>query len=259
MAVAVVSVPVRADPRPSFEGAYVGLNAGAAWGSSRHETDPGCPGSAVNATFCGAAPDPSAPNGAAVASSGTGKLSSTGFTGGVQAGYNWQAGHIVYGGEADFGAFDLGNSSAPTGVFPSAFLGTTYALTERMSTDWLATLRGRLGFTVMPALMLYATGGLAFTDFKFSSSYADNAVSPFFPGGTGFGSKSGVRTGWTIGGGGEWLLDQSWSIKAEYLYVDFGSQGIAVATSNTAAFTQTMHVDADFNASLARVGLNYRY
>ena len=194
-----------------------------------------------------------------MAASGTGRLASTGFTGGAQAGYNWQAGHIVYGGEADFGAFDLGDSIAPTGVFPFAFLGTTYALTERMSTEWLATLRARLGFTVMPALLLYATGGIAFTDFKFSSSYADNAVDATFPGGTGFGSKSRVQTGWTIGGGGEWLLDGCWSVKAEYLYVDFGSMGVAVPTSNTAAFTQTMHVNADLNASLARVGLNFKY
>jgi outer membrane immunogenic protein len=128
-----------------------------------------------------------------------------------------------------------------------------------MSTDWLATIRGRLGVTVKPELLLYATGGVAFTDFKFSSSYGDNAVGFGFPGGTGFGSKSGVRTGWALGGGGEWLLDGGWSIKAEYLYVDFGSETVAVPTSNTPAFAQVIQVDADLNAQLARVGLNYRY
>jgi outer membrane immunogenic protein len=243
----------------AFGGAYIGLNAGAAWGSSSYATDPGCPPSAANAPFCGAAPDPSASNGTAVAASGTGDLSSTGFTGGIQGGYNWQNGNIVYGGEGDFGAFDLGGSASPTGVFPVAFLGTTYALSESMSTQWLATLRARLGYTVAPKLLLYATGGIAFTDFKFASGYSDNAISPgLFPGGTGFGKQSGVATGWTLGGGGEWLLDGRWSIKAEYLYLDFGSINVAVPTSNSPAFTQTMFVDADLSAQVARVGINYR-
>jgi outer membrane immunogenic protein len=243
---------------PLFAGGYVGLNAGAAWGNSSFSTNPGCPQSAVNATFCGAAPDPSATNGAAVAASGTGDLASSGFTGGIQGGYNWQYGSIVFGGEADFGAFNLSDSASPSGVFPFPFLGTTYALTESMSTSWLATLRGRLGYTVTADLLLYATAGVALTDFSFSSSYSDNAIDVTFPGGTGSGSVSNVITGWTVGGGGEWLLDDNWSIKAEYLYLDFGSTDLAVATSNTPEYTQTMVVDADLTAQVARVGINYR-
>ncbi len=258
-AVVAVSFSASADPAPSFGGAYIGLYAGAAWGSSDYSTDPGCAPAGVGGTFCVDSPDPSVVNGTAVANSGTGKLSSTGFTGGVQGGYNWQSGRIVYGGEADFGAFDLGNSVVSTGTFPFPFLGTSYAVTEHMSTNWLATLRGRIGVTVMPALLLYATGGIAFSDFKFSSSYADNAIGAGFPGGAGSGTKSGVRTGWAVGGGGEWLLDACWSIKAEYLYVDFGSRGVSIPVSNTAANTQTMRVNSDLSASLARVGLNYRY
>lgn len=252
------SASARADGRLPFGGGYIGLNAGAAWGSSAYATNPNCPPSPSNPTFCQAAPDPSAVDGTAVAASGTGELSPAGFTGGIQAGYNWQDGHIVFGGEGDFGAFDLSESASPTGVFPSPFLGTTYALNESMSTQWLATLRARLGYTVAPHLLLYATGGIAFTDFKFTSSYSDNAIGGGFPGGTGFGKKSDVATGWTLGGGGEWLLDGRWSIKAEYLYLDFGSAKVAVPTSNTPFFTQTMQVDADLSAQVARVGINYR-
>ncbi len=260
--VALILMPARAsaaEPVAPFGGAYVGINAGLAWGSSSYATDPGCVPDSAGGTFCVAFPDPSFANGTAVAASGTGRLSSTGFTGGVQGGYSWQTGSIVYGAEADFGAFDLGKSVTAGGIFPVAFLGTSYVLGDTFSTDWLATIRGRLGVTVTPQLLLYATGGIAFSDFKFSSSYADNAVDATFPGGTGYGNSSGVRTGWTLGGGGEWLLDGDWSIKAEYLYVDFGSQDIAVPTSNTAAFTQTMVIDADLKAQLARVGLNYHY
>jgi outer membrane immunogenic protein len=111
----------------------------------------------------------------------------------------------------------------------------------------------------MPHLLLYATGGVALTDFKFESTYADNAISPVFPGGTGFGSSSQVKAGWVVGGGGEWMLDRSWSVRAEYLYVDFGSLTVSVPVTNTPAYAQTMSVDAALKASLARVGLNFQY
>jgi outer membrane immunogenic protein len=247
---------VREVAAPSFAGAYIGLNAGAAWGSSDYSTNPGCASSGANAVFCEVGATQA--NGTAVGSSGTGSLSSSGFTGGIQGGYNWQVGQIVFGGEGDFGAFDLGKSVRASGEFPSTFLGDAYTLDESMSTDWLITLRGRLGYTVTPQLLLYGTAGLALTDFSFSSSYADNAIDATFPGGTGSASVSNVLTGWTIGGGGEWLIDGCWSIKAEYLYLDFGSTNLPVALSNTEDYTQTMWVDADLSAQVARVGVNYR-
>jgi outer membrane immunogenic protein len=241
---------------PTFAGAYIGANAGAAWGSSGYSTNSGCPDTTF-AVFCDSG-EASAANGPAVANSGTGTLSSSGFTGGIQGGYNWQVGKIVFGGEGDFGAFSLDKSANPTGVFPVAFLGTSFALNESMSTDWLITLRGRLGYTVTPQLLLYATAGVALTDFKFSSSYSDNAIDSTFPGGFGSTTVSNVRTGWTVGGGGEWMLDSRWSVKAEYLYVDFGSTDFAVAASNTEDYKQTMAITTDLTAQIARVGINYR-
>ena len=106
---------------------------------------------------------------------------------------------------------------------------------------------------------MVATGGIAFTDFKFESTYADNAILAPLPGGTGFGSASEVRTGWVVGGGGEWMLDRNWSVRAEYLYLDFGSVNVAVPVSNSPAFTQLVIVGADLSAQIARVGLNYGY
>lgn len=243
----------------AFSGFYIGVNAGGAWGRTGFATNPNCPPSAINAVFCNSTPDPSAPNGIAVAASGSGKLSPSGFAGGVQAGYNFQRGFLVFGAEADFGAFRLEESTAAAGVFPFPFLGNQYSLTERMKADWLATVRGRLGISVMQHVLLYATGGVAFSEFKFSSSYSDNAVGFGFPGGSGFGSRSDTRTGWTAGGGIEWLLDRNWSIRAEYLYVDLGSIQVLAPTSNTAAFSQTIQVDAELTAQIARLGLNFRF
>jgi outer membrane immunogenic protein len=248
----------RAEP-PSFNGFYVGLNAGAAWGQSASSTSPNCPVATVDAPFCNAAPDPSAANGTAVATSGGGTLSPNGFTGGVQAGYNWQRGHIVYGAEVDFGAFDLGQRATESGTFPFAFLGTQYTLTQKVSADWLATLRARVGFTMMQHVLLYATGGLALSDVKFSSSYSDNAIDATFPGGTGYGSKSAIRTGWTAGAGVEWVHARNWLIRLEYLYADLGSMRVGVPITNTPQFSQTMTVSSDLTAQIGRLGVSYRY
>ncbi|MES2195222.1 MAG: outer membrane beta-barrel protein [Pseudomonadota bacterium] len=252
--------PARSDDLAArFDGAYVGLNVGAAFGNSRFTTAPNCVPDAADGVFCVLPPDPSAANGTTVAASGTGRLQSTGFSGGVQAGYNWQAGTLVYGAEADVGAFSLRKSVTSSGTFPSAFLGTQYSVTESMNADWLATFRGRIGVTIRPDILLYATGGLALTRFSFNSSYRDNAIDATFPGGTGSGGTSGLRTGWIAGGGAQWAVNRTWSVRAEYLYVDFGSVSVAVPLSNTPAFTQVMQVGADLRAHIARIGLDYRF
>jgi outer membrane immunogenic protein len=258
-AATVIALSTSAQADGAFSGPYVGVNAGKAWGRTSFATNPNCPPAPLDATFCNSSPDPTATNGVAVAASGTGRLSPSGFTGGVQAGYSLQTGILVLGAEADFGAFKLAESTVATGLFPFTFLGNQYTLAETMKANWLATVRGRLGISVMQHVLLYATGGVAFSEFKFSSSYGDNAIGSGFPGGTGFGGRSETRTGWTAGGGVEWLLDRNWSIKAEYLYVDLGSMNILVPVSNTAAFSQTMQVNADLTAQIARLGLNFRF
>src|SRR4051812_7683289 len=83
-----ISTPVHAQ---SFKwaGFYTGLNAGGAWGHSKAGTITDCSLPQFPGYFCfvgsGAA------NGPAVAASGTGSIKASGFTGGVQAGYNWQS------------------------------------------------------------------------------------------------------------------------------------------------------------------------
>lgn len=258
----VILIPVvvnAGESNMSFVGSYVGIDGGGTWGSSHYRTNPGCPSSAENAVFCGASPDPSVTNGNAVLASGTGNFSISGYTVGGHIGHNWTINNILFGGEADIGSFDLSSSTDIGGLFPFVFLGDRYTLTESMSTQWLATIRGRIGVTIKPQLLLYATGGAAFTDFTFTSTYSDNAINSFFPGGTGNGKVSNTRNGWTLGGGGEWLLSDTFSIKLEYLYADFGSINIPVPVSNTPSYTQIINVNADLSADLVRAGLNYKF
>jgi outer membrane immunogenic protein len=82
------------------------------------------------------------------------------------------------------------------------------------------------------------------------------------------GSSSAIRTGWTAGGGVEWLLDQHWSAKIEYQFVDLGTETVRItAPICTAAFcgTPVGPIPSSFNAAfrdqfnVVRVGLNYRF
>jgi outer membrane immunogenic protein len=78
------------------------------------------------------------------------------------------------------------------------------------------------------------------------------------------GSVSTTRTGWTVGGGFEYLFDRQWTVKAEYIYFDLGSisYGLSplVSTVGGVPWT-TVGVAAsttDFRGSIVRVGLNYK-
>lgn len=113
-ATALLSVSAFADGpsalRP-WTGFYVGVNAGWAWGDADLRSKFGCPDD-----FCAYVnPD----NLGLVGGLGTGSFNADGFTGGVQAGYNWQQGKVVLGYEVDFNAFDLGGSQFGVGSFPA--------------------------------------------------------------------------------------------------------------------------------------------
>jgi outer membrane immunogenic protein len=160
-------------------------------------------------------------------------LNDTGFTGGVQGGYNLMFGPNWFVGiEGDFGYLGLDRTSQNWSD-PGFLLGH--------KTSWLGTLRGRIGTTTGPAL-LYFTGGGALARVR------DTLTE------TGIGTSSVSKTagGWTIGGGTEVALDPRWSARLEYLYVDVGS-------SNHVVPNDTEFADFDRRFQIVRFGLNYRF
>ena len=250
-------LPIKAPPvvAPAYNwtGFYVGGNVGGAWGQTDYEL-------AVPQLF--SVVDPAV--NLAAAQAGTGSLHPKGFTGGIQAGYNYQIQNWVTGLEVDFGAMNLRGSSNFAGTFPltiqNPFSGSQLSVQTSMNTDWLFTARGRLGFSPWARTLIYATGGLAVTRVNYSQT---NTYT--FLGGVDVetGNLSQTKTGWTIGGGAEWALwNNQWSVKAEYLYLDFGSvtgqafiPAIAFTSSATSPFVHT----ANLNANIARLGLNYKF
>src|SRR6201999_3995335 len=108
----------------------------------------------------------------AVSASSSPGLKANGVTGGAQAGYNWRSGAVLYGAEADFNAFNLRGTANGTFPFPSTLPGgavglptTFFSTATSVSSDWLFTARGRLGWA-NDSLLLYGTGGVAVANGK---------------------------------------------------------------------------------------------
>jgi outer membrane immunogenic protein len=230
----------------TWTGFYVGGNAGYAWGRG-----------AINGTEV--APPPFfAIDATAISTAASPRLKPDGFTGGAQAGYNWQAGSALFGVEADIEAFHLRASTTGTFPFPSTLPGgpigpptTFFSPTSSLSTDWLFTGRGRIGWA-NDHWLLYATGGVAVTNLSVNQSIVQ--LAPFIFNA----SSSDTRVGWTVGAGFEYALDRNWSVKGEYLYLDFGNlNGVGVLTPPFAGFTYNN--STHLTANLARVGFNYRF
>jgi len=71
------------------------------------------------------------------------------------------------------------------------------------------------------------------------------------------GSTSTARAGWTAGGGFESMFAPRWSVKAEYLFVDLGSQ--SVTATGTAGPTFAFTASASFRENIARMGLDWHF
>ena len=173
-----------------------------------------------------------------------------------------QFGNTVFGIEGDVNAFSL-SASRYASVSPPFTnpVGQIVTVGTTLDTDWLATIRGRLGYAVTPMTLLYVTGGGALTSLKVSNSISDNAASLGFTTGSGGANHSEIKLGWTIGGGAEFALDSHWTLKAEYLYVDFGAVSVnsTFTSPGTSRGANSFGSQADLTANIARMGLNYKF
>jgi outer membrane immunogenic protein len=222
----IKSAPV-ATPVPMWTGFYAGLNLGGGWGSGGNNSNvwsiDGLNGGISN-------------NNASTSGGG-------GVIGGGQIGYNYSIIPIfLVGIEADFQGASLGgDSSSRYGYLLNLNNGSTRYIPSWVgggaSIPWFGTVRGRLGLTIMPALLAYGTGGFAY------GSLAN-------------GYNTVTQTGWTAGGGVEWMFMPNWSAKAEYLYTviegGFGSNSLSNSNARS-----SYHGCSQWNT--VRAGVNYHF
>jgi len=150
----------------NWGGAYAGLNVGYEWGRITNSS-----------------------------------ISPSGLEGGLQAGYNWQSGQFVFGGETDIQVSGADDTFAP----------------YKFANPWFGTLRGRAGYA-MNNILFYGTFGLAYGQVKGTFLGLD---------------ESKTHTGWAGGLGMEVGMTPNWSAKIEYLYMDLSNRAYSITgTSN---------------------------
>jgi outer membrane immunogenic protein len=246
-------------PAPAYNwtGFYLGGNVGYGWGNSDAASSFACLSPINDCVYAGAS------NNALFSAAGTGTLSQNRYYGGIQGGFNWQARNVVVGVEVDFNAFKLRRTRTVTGVPIDPEGGNIFAVTTGVESNWMATARGRLGWTLVPTVLLYATGGLAITDLTVSNAFLDDAstIIGITANTAGASSATQRKLGWTIGGGMEWALPANWTLKAEYLYLDFGSVSTTAQVTNPSLVfdPNALTTKANLLARLARLGLNFRF
>ncbi|QRG08504.1 porin family protein [Xanthobacter dioxanivorans] len=164
-------------------------------------------------------------------------ITSSGFFVGGQIGYNYQfANNVVLGLETDLQWSDI------SGTVDASVLGLPVA-SFGSSVDYFGTIRARLGYAI-DRFLPYITGGVAYG--KTSTDLTVLGV-PLF-------SSSSTNWGWTLGAGGEFAVTNNWTFKAEYLYVDLGSNDLSLAALGIPA---TISNDTKFHTFKA--GVNYKF
>ena len=309
-------------------GFYTGLNAGYGWGSTTAVNTTSFGVSDPYANYVNnliQTIDPTTNNNPllsvigsmAGANTGVANVNRRGFIGGGQIGYNYQdESNVVLGLEGDIqGTLLRGKGSYTGGMsdyahsqndFASSNIGNdgdqfSFSRTSMgggtisSSINWIGTFRGRLGYPIMPSLLIFGTGGLATGDISASATHwsASIATDTYFNGATTLNSYSnpaipgqlnysGMKTGWTAGAGLEWMFAENWSAKAEGLYYDLGYASLASSpvttlcgaatclspdggtygnglSSGTAIWSNIAVTKIKFDGVIARAGVNYHF
>ena len=244
-------------PAPLWTGFYAGINSGTAWSHidiRRNEFfQDGHIGAPPVCTFVG---------GRATCFGGD-NLNSTNAFGGGQFGYNWQGwgwSNFVFGVEVDLEGVGGNNERTFVGFRPDQ---KALAVSLKENGGFAGDVTGRLGYT-WGNWMLYAKGGFAWFNPDISARATAYSPATGLPIASiqGF-DNSTTLTGWTIGGGVEWLLNPNWSVKVEYLFYDFGLNDNWNATycpvtgAACSTYGSWKVFDHDLTVNTVKLGVNY--
>ena len=208
-------MPVRAAPQPAsaivaaptWAGWYLGGHAGEAWSKN-----------SVTAT----------PAGDAFLSGQSIRNAAVGLHGG----YNWQYNQWVFGIEGDW-------TWSPGQYNTSDTFNSDTSLRHR--TDWLGSVRGRLGMA-FDRTLIYATGGVAWLRGQSSLASTSNRSDRNF-----------TASGAVVGGGIEWKAAPQISVRLEALHYMFDKDITHTAPGGLVA---TDHQD---KMTVVRAGVSYHF
>jgi outer membrane immunogenic protein len=164
----------------------------------------------------------------------------SGFAGGGQIGYDYQIGPWVIGIR---NLFDGTSISGGATISDPLFSGTINS-----SLHWFDALTARGGYLVQPNVLLYVQGGAAWTSWDINAINGSGVQVGEISGGN--------RTGWTVGGGLEWMILPHWSTFLEYNYMGFGTRS---ATTTACVGATCANISAKSDLQNVLVGVNYKF
>jgi outer membrane immunogenic protein len=163
------------------------------------------------------------------------------FTIGGHDGYNVQCGRVLFGIESDFNWFGAENT----------FDCGECAQSAKSELNWFGTVRGRLGLVHDDNFLVFATAGLAYANLDHTFTDPGLEFSK---------SDSDTEFGWTVGGGIEFMRDSQWSLRADALYVDLGSESHNyTADSEGCDGPCSARIRWDDTFWVTRIGLTYHF
>lgn len=184
---------------------------------------------------------------------GDGSLSQWQPTGGIAGGYDKQFGRWVLGIELSANTLYFDDQRTVTQNYITQ-PASQFTLHQSVKADWMASVRPRIG-GAFDDWLVYVTGGPAITRITLDTSIGDN-----FNGGMyGRNSTTVVKVGWAAGFGGEYALDRSWSLSAQYLFTTFGEVDSRTRVDNPGDGTSVLNNSAELQTHLMLLGVNYRF
>jgi len=214
---------------PSWTGGYIGVVGGYGWGDSEYES---------SAVFTDTlVPIPGSENGS---------VDFEGFLIGGQLGYDFDFGNgFVLGVAGDMSWSDMDGAKC---VQPGGCTGSPDDTHSYSDIDWLATIRGRAGFTT-GSLLIYGAGGLAMAHAEATVTFVDGTLDTPR-------SDSNTHLGWVLGAGAEFKVTENMSLGAEYLHVDLGSEDYTFPGPGGGIDVLS---ESDLQIDIVRASLNLRF
>jgi outer membrane immunogenic protein len=165
-----------------------------------------------------------------------GKKSLSGLAVGFHTGYNWEINRWVLGIEGDASITPWENTQGDnTGVY------------IRRRLDWLASVRGRLGFT-FDRTLIYATGGVAFANASTTENVSHVVALKY------------NSVGYVVGGGIETKLNPNFSVRLEGLYYGFNKTKSSCAGNGAEGSpVHCQMIDKFKDAAVVRVGASWHF
>jgi uncharacterized caspase-like protein/opacity protein-like surface antigen len=173
-----------------------------------------------------------------------------GAVGGAQLGFNYQIGAFVFGAETDLSATRLGGSKSTT-----ANPGTQFTTRSSNELSMLGTVRMRAG-VVLGNFLIYGSGGYAYGLVEQKGSILPGNLQTTS---AASGSRSGIFSGWALGGGVEYAIAPGMTVRLDYTHYELGPKRMTLQDFTGLAPGQFATMQTRTAGDIVKAGFNFGF